>query len=395
VAPYDLDVRDGERREGDWVVVAAAIMEHGRLLAARRRAPADTAGGWELPGGKVDGGETAAAALVREVREELGCDVEVGERIGDAEPLRAGLVLHAYACRLRPGADAGAEPVPHEHDAIRWLAAEELDDVTWLPADLRVVDGLRERLLDGDPLPGGAVGGASRVGGTVRRPTGPWTPAVHGLLEHLAAAGLDGVPRVLGVDARGREVLTYLPGRIVAVDVEEPSDEVLGEAVSWLRGCHEALATYRPVGPVQWRHGRRALGAGEIVCHRDPGAYNWIVADDRFAGVIDWDLAGPGAALEDVAFLAWTGVPLFRETATEAVVRRLRIVARAYGGVGPVEVLRASVARMEQASGRIAAGQAAGDAGMVALRRQGEPGRTRRRVRELRRRVPALERALG
>src|SRR5882757_4970271 len=73
-------------------------------------------------------------------------------------------------------------------------------------------------------LPGGNIGGAVRVGSTVRRPTGPWTPAVHGLLNHLAAAGLAGVPRVLGFDDRGREILDFLPGEAYG---EQVPDEVL------------------------------------------------------------------------------------------------------------------------------------------------------------------------
>ncbi len=61
----------------DIEVVAAALVDHGRVLAARRVRPADVAGGWELPGGKIDVGESAAEAVVRELREELGCTVEV------------------------------------------------------------------------------------------------------------------------------------------------------------------------------------------------------------------------------------------------------------------------------------------------------------------------------
>jgi len=63
-------------------------------------------------------------------------------------------------------------------------------------------------------LPGGSVSGAVRVGGTVRRPAGPWTPAVHALLSYLTVR-VPGIPRVLGRDERHREVLTYLPGRVV------------------------------------------------------------------------------------------------------------------------------------------------------------------------------------
>src|SRR5262245_55148283 len=92
------------------------------------------------------------------------------------------------------------------------------------------------------PLEGGNVGGAVRVGDTVRRPTGPWTPAVHELLEFLADAGLPHVPRVLGLDDRGREVLTYLPGHVVPVGVERLTDAQLAATARWVRRYHEVVA---------------------------------------------------------------------------------------------------------------------------------------------------------
>ena len=101
------------------------------------------------------------------------------------------------------------------------------------------------------PLPGGNVGGTVRVGATVRRPTGPWTPAVHALLDHLNGAGLDSIPEVLGIDDRDREILTYLPGRAVDVDVEIVPDELLTAAVEWLRRFHQTVRDFRPAGPVR------------------------------------------------------------------------------------------------------------------------------------------------
>jgi 8-oxo-dGTP diphosphatase len=114
------------------VVVGVALLHRGRVLAARRCRPPETAGGWEFPGGKVDPGEEPAAAAVREVREELGCDVEVTGWLEPQVPIRAGLVLRVATAVLVDG-----EPVPRagEHDAVRWLRADQLDDVVWLPAD--------------------------------------------------------------------------------------------------------------------------------------------------------------------------------------------------------------------------------------------------------------------
>lgn len=130
-------------------VAAAAIVRHSRVLAARRVGPADVAGGWELPGGKVHAGEMANDAVVREVREELGCEVVVVSSLAGRVAIKAGYELTAHVAAVVSG-----EPTPREHDAIRWLGPEELDEVDWLPSDRPFLAELRARLLDGQRLEG-------------------------------------------------------------------------------------------------------------------------------------------------------------------------------------------------------------------------------------------------
>ncbi|MEX3103354.1 (deoxy)nucleoside triphosphate pyrophosphohydrolase [Streptomyces niveiscabiei] len=119
------------------VVVGAALLDGGRLLAARRSAPPELAGRWELPGGKVERGEKAEDALARELREELGVDAEVGDRVPGEWPLRSPYTLQVYVARLRPGSP---RPAPLEdHDELRWLTRDEVWGVEWLAQDVAAV----------------------------------------------------------------------------------------------------------------------------------------------------------------------------------------------------------------------------------------------------------------
>ncbi|WP_100449014.1 (deoxy)nucleoside triphosphate pyrophosphohydrolase [Glycomyces xiaoerkulensis] len=121
------------------VVVGAAIRAGDKILAAARAHPPELAGLWEFPGGKVEAGETEAEALRRECREELGAEIEVGERVGGDLVTGGGrYLLRVYLARLD-----GGEPEPLEHGDLRWLAADELDRVRWLPGNLPVVAALR------------------------------------------------------------------------------------------------------------------------------------------------------------------------------------------------------------------------------------------------------------
>ncbi|MDG4861802.1 (deoxy)nucleoside triphosphate pyrophosphohydrolase [Streptomyces sp. T-3] len=125
------------------LVVGAALYADGRMLAARRSAPASLAGRWELPGGKVEPGELPEQALVRELREELGVSAELLERLPGEWPLgRPGYVLQAWTAKLISG-----EPQPLEdHDELRWLSPSEIWTVNWLDEDRPAVAEAAARL---------------------------------------------------------------------------------------------------------------------------------------------------------------------------------------------------------------------------------------------------------
>ncbi|MCV7177859.1 (deoxy)nucleoside triphosphate pyrophosphohydrolase [Mycolicibacterium sphagni] len=123
------------------IVVAGALISGTTLLVAQRQRPPDLAGLWELPGGKVAPGETEAEALVRELREELGVDVAVGERLGADVPIGGLLILRAYLVTHTGGALH-----PHDHGALRWVHAAELNSLDWVPADRAWLPELAKRL---------------------------------------------------------------------------------------------------------------------------------------------------------------------------------------------------------------------------------------------------------
>ncbi|MTB73403.1 NUDIX domain-containing protein [Arsenicicoccus sp. MKL-02] len=128
-------------------VVGAALLDDlsrpRLLLAARRTEPSHLAGGWELPGGKVDPGETELEALHRELREELGVDVVVGEEVTGPRPDGRWVLSERYAIRVWTAQVSGGQvSLLEDHDELRWLAAGELTSVPWLPADLPIVEAV-------------------------------------------------------------------------------------------------------------------------------------------------------------------------------------------------------------------------------------------------------------
>lgn len=135
-------------RTTQLIIVGAAIVADGRVLGCERAEPPESAGRWEFPGGKVEPGESELDALVRECREELDVEIEVGDRVGADVPLAHGwALLRVWLARLVTG-----EPQPLEHASLRWLSVDELDSVPWLPADAPIVAELARILKSNDPM---------------------------------------------------------------------------------------------------------------------------------------------------------------------------------------------------------------------------------------------------
>jgi hypothetical protein len=177
----------------------------------------------------------------------------------------------------------------------------------WLPDS--TTSPVDEELL----LPGGSTSDVTRIGATVRRPTGYWTPAVHDLLLHLEASGFVESPRALGTDERGREVLSFIDGETTARG-PWPSwvwaEDTLVQAGRLLRRYHQAVATFSRTRR-RWLAGPASVSPNQVVCHNDFAPYNVVYRNGRLVGMIDWDWAGPAAPEWDLAMAAFAWVPLF------------------------------------------------------------------------------------
>lgn len=123
-------------------VVAAIIRDDDKVLATQR-GYGEFKDGWEFPGGKIEDGETPRQALVREIREELDTVIEVGDLLETVEydyP-KFHLIMHCYFCTIKSG-----DLVLNEHKAAKWLTKDTLYSVDWLPADVSLVDKIREAI---------------------------------------------------------------------------------------------------------------------------------------------------------------------------------------------------------------------------------------------------------
>lgn len=123
-------------------VVAAIIHKEGEIFATQR-GYGEFEGMWELPGGKIEPGESCEVALVREIQEELGVDIEVGELICTTEYDYPSfhLTMYCFLCNIASG-----EIELREHKSARWLTKDKLNDVEWLPADLEVIEKIKNNL---------------------------------------------------------------------------------------------------------------------------------------------------------------------------------------------------------------------------------------------------------
>ena len=203
-----------------------------------------------------------------------------------------------------------------------------------------------------------------RIGATVHRPTHWWTPAVHELLHYLESVAFPYSPRVLGFDAEGREILSFIEGESGADSwIKIITEDGLAKFARLLRAYHEAIRDFAPSPQAQWAYRTGAPAPGEIMCHGDFGPWNIVWQGDEPVGIIDWDMALPAQPRYDVLYaleysapfcddkkaLEWNHFPSPPERR-----RRIEVFTAAYG-LGEAGDIVSDVAAMQRQVGAFVA----------------------------------------
>jgi Phosphotransferase enzyme family len=179
-----------------------------------------------------------------------------------------------------------------------------------------------------------------RISDTVRRQLTAHSPTIHQLLLHLKAKGFQESPRFLGIDDQNREVTTFLTGETGIPPALWQQDQPLIAAAHLLRRYHDATVDFAPPPAASWAYVYPDPARHEVICHNDFAPYNFIYAAGIPSAVIDFDLAGPGPRLRDVAYAAYWLTPLsfhsadqvaWAEADLQAGSRRLRLFCATYG----------------------------------------------------------------
>lgn len=236
------------------------------------------------------------------------------------------------------------------------------------------------------PLSGGNVNaGVVRIGNTVRRQPGHASLAVHKLLQHLERKQFQGSPRWLGMDEQGREILSFIEGEAGQWPAIWTSEAALMTAARLLRSYHD-LTVDLVASNADWVYAYPDRARHEVICHNDFAPYNLVFMDLNAVGIIDFDLAGPGPRLKDVAYAAYWMTPLslsaedmrpFAEADLQAGSRRLKTFCATYGiaadanlleMIGEVLQLMGDEAHVKQMVGETAAAKLIADGHLAGWR---------------------------
>ncbi|MEM1506021.1 aminoglycoside phosphotransferase family protein [Domibacillus sp. 8LH] len=213
-------------------------------------------------------------------------------------------------------------------------------------------------------LTGGNVSNVYRSGDTVRRDLKEDSPKIHKLLKHLENKGFNYSPKFLGIDEKGREILSFIEGEAGNYPLKRYmlSNDVLKEIAKMLRLYHEAVSDFPLLD--EFKPIDNTPQKVEVLCHNDFAIYNIIFNYEKPVGIIDFDVAGPGPKIWDIAYTLYTCLPLssFYPAETEQEVhhvnydpslhaslikKRLTLFFEAYGEEMPLDFLEIVLLRLE------------------------------------------------
>ena len=246
--------------------------------------------------------------------------------------------------------------------------------------------------MNEEVLTGGSMTAVVRIGDTVRRTAGPWTRTIHALLHHLRRHGFDCVPEPLGLDDRGREILSLLPGTPATYPLPAFAwtDATLHAVATTLRKYHDASAGFKPPADAVWQW--PVHQPAEVICHNDYAPYNLMFENGVLTGVIDLDLASPGPRIWDIAEAAYRFVPLTDPAnpdapfpGAEKQTRRLAAFCSAYGDprITPADVVDTAIDKVGELVAFIERRAAAGDHAQQAVLARGDVDIYRRDIEYL------------
>lgn len=244
---------------------------------------------------------------------------------------------------------------------------------------------------EAEPLAGGNMGVVTRIGSSVARPSGPWTPSVQQFMSELRSAGLATVPEPRGLADDGRELIEYIEGDVGTYPMPSWvwSDAVLMDVAHQLRVVHDAAA-HLSIAHGVWR--RPPLEPVETICHGDVAPYNTVCVDGRVRAFIDWDFARPAPRGWDLGYAAYRWISLMQPGGSESFPmdvaeqrRRLALFCDAYGdGFTPDEVVEWAIIRLDDLIAYSRAEAAAGNAAFASTIEQGHVAFYEREVAWLR-----------
>lgn len=198
------------------------------------------------------------------------------------------------------------------------------------------------------------MGGATRRGDKVLRPSGPWTPTIHAFLSHLRAKKLPGVPQPFGLTADGREELEFINGIVPHYPMPDWlwTERILDDAAVFLRKVHDASLDFA-VENARWQ--LRSHEPAEVICHNDFAPYNLVFREQQLVAAIDFDTCSPGPRAWDVSYLAYRLVPLCSPENRDGLnlpwaekAHRLTKLIASYGMLTAAEVVDALPERLRE-----------------------------------------------